>query len=433
MGSRWSSGARCTGVSALGSSLLVMCCASCATTNTQQNRASDEVSRESEAAARAEGSRATREQQERGAAALRALLAREATATLSERSFDAGEDFSASVASTGDVTVSRMEGAYTVRFSIGTRQPVDCFVFDRPTDLANGIRTMYERIRREFVQSAIISTDAGFVSNNPYLEVTVLYTANAGGRVAPGSVKIRSLTSGDRSVLCVHDEPGYRATFHRALAPLFRNGTRSPRDANYVMSLNDQNIGVLMLRFGEENGATTEVTLNSTLFVRSESDLMSVDRATIEQYSSTGALASQREVENENSTVSDNQWQREGTTLRYSFAGTHLGRPLRGVVAAHEELRASTPTTAAFVRRALSSANGAIAPLEYERFNGSNPLSVTRDRIELDRRVDSARVWLNLVSARRTARALMGTDGLPDEMQTQVGRVTVRVRRSVAQ
>ncbi|MBL8680395.1 MAG: hypothetical protein JNK05_14555 [Myxococcales bacterium] len=427
------SGVRRMGASALGSSLVVVFCASCATTNAQQNRSSDELSRESEAAARAEGSRATREQQERGVAALRALLARESSATLSERSFEAGEDFRGSVASAGDVTVSRIEGAYTVRFSIGTTQPVDCFVFDRPADLANAIRTMYERLRRDFVRSAILSTDAGFVSNNPFVEASVLYTVNAGGRIAPGSVKIRSLTSGERSVVCVHDEPGYRATFHRALTPLFRNGTRSARDANYVASLNDHNVGVMMLRFREEGEVTTEVTLDSMLLTRGEADLTSIDKATIEQYSRAGALASQREVENENSTVSDNQWEREASTLRYSFAGTHLGRPLRGVVTAHEELRAGTPTVAAFARRALSSASGSVAPLEYERFNHSNPLTVRRDRIELDRREDGTRVWLNLVSAQRTLRVLMNADGLPDEIQMQVGRVMLRMRRSASQ
>jgi hypothetical protein len=401
--------------------------ASCATT-AANNRASDELSRESEAAARAQARRETQQAQQQTLARYRAAVARESSAALTERAFTAGEGFRGAVASAGDVSVSRVANGHSVRFSIGAEQPVECVVLDQQGDLANMLRAVYENIRGNFVRSAIEAVDAGVVGGNGYLDAAFVYNVNSSGRVMVGSVKIRTLTTGDRSAICTHDEPGYRQSFHRAIVPLMRGARPSPRDANYVVSLNDHRIGVQLLRFREEQGITIEETYASTLIARGEADLTAIDSVTIERYTADGALESQREIENTNLTLENNVWQREANTLRYHFEGTHLGRPLSGVAVAHEVLRAATPTISAFARRALASSD-ALAPTERERFNPANPLTVTRSRIELAQRVDRTHAWLTITSPRRSTRALVGPDGMPTEMHTELGRLTVITRR----
>lgn len=401
--------------------------ASCATT-TANNRASDELSRESESAARAQAQRETQQAQQQALARYRAAVARESSATLGEREFTAGEGFRGVVASEGDVAVTRVQNGHSVRFSIGAEQPVECVVFDAQGDIANMLRAVYERIRGNFTRSAIEAVDAGVIDGNGYLDAAFVYNVAVRGRVMVGSVKIRSFTTGDRSAICTHDEPGYRQSFHRAIVPLMRGARPSPRDANYVVSLNDHRIGVQLLRFREEQGITIEETYASTLIARGDADITAIDSVTIERYTADGALESQREIENNNLTIENNVWQREGNTLRYHFEGTHLGRPLTGVAVAHEVLRAGTPTLTAFARRALAS-GAAIAPSEHERFNPSNPLAVTRSRVELAQRVDNAHAWITISSPRRTTRALVGADGMPTEMRAELGRLTVITRR----
>jgi hypothetical protein len=404
--------------------------ASCATTSTNSERtASLEASRESEAAARAQGRRDAQQTQERALAAFRSLMTRESSEPLRERAFQAGVGFRGVIDGASDVAVARVESGHSVQFSIGAAEPVECVVFDQRGDPANILRAVYERMRGGFVRSRIESIDAGVVSGNGYLDATVVYNANVRGQLMLGAVKLRSLTAGGRNVLCTHDEPGFRQGFHRALLPLMRGASRAPRDADYVVSAGEHNIGVVLVRNREEDGATVEESFTSMLFAGGDGALTAIDAASIERYAPDGTIESLRQIESENLALTNNVWQREGDTLRYRFEGTHLGRPHSGVAYAREPLRAENPRLASFVRRALASRGAALAPLEYEQLNRANPLSVHRSRIEFARAEGSARVWLTVTTPRFTSRMLVDADGAIVESHSEIGRVPVAMRR----
>lgn len=409
----------------------VVSLAGCATTGSQrESDTAASASRESEAAARAEGDAQRRAQQARSQQQLRQWMQRESSAALEPRAVRVGDAYEGAVASAGDVTMQRDGDTSVAEFSIGASAPVQCIFSDEIKDQANLLRAVYEDVRRTAAATQIAAIDAGASESNSYIDLHFAYRTRtpAGERV--GYMKMRSLTSGDRSVLCMHDEPGFLQTFHRATLPLLRTTPSTSAQRVLVVSLNGNNVGTMSVRRSRDEQDTIEDTTFSTLLARTPVDLLAEDRIDSERFDARGELAARVNGTDENGAIEQKTWQREAATLRYPFEGTHLGRPLRGVVTTREPLRASAAMVIALVRDGVV---GRTPAVEREELQESNPLVTTRSRIELVRREGPNRAWIRFVSARDTLDALVDEQGLPLQARITVGTMTLALRAGTAQ
>lgn len=405
--------------------------ASCATTApTQTNSAQSELDRESEANARAStsaGGASNASSSDAAVANYRRLAQRESSATLTERPVYVGADFQTAVLGTGNPDVSNIETGQSVTVAIGATDPLRCIVFNDIVDPANALRRVFENVRQGMARIVVEALDAGFVGESPYIEGRFVYVTR-GANAGFGMLKARIALVGERSVLCMHDEVGYVETFHRAMEPIMQSGSTGPGGANYIMSLGATNLGFMAVRFREENGEIIETTINGALVARSESELTASDSVVIERYSRDGVLRKMTRANDENGTATERDWERDGTSNRYRFEGTHLGRPLQGVLTANGPLHAATPMAAA----AFRTLTGPRAPasVDAQSLSLTNPLELDQDRYTLARRVDATHGWLSIQTGDRTTRALMGPAGLPDEIEFVGTRSSIRARRA---
>ncbi|MFO0563386.1 MAG: hypothetical protein U0269_35510 [Polyangiales bacterium] len=405
----------------------------CATTQSQSNGAQSELNAESEANARASTSTssntgASRAPAQNAALAnYRRLAQRESTTVLTERAVHVGEDFHSVVLGASDAEVTNSEGGHSVSVAIGASQPMQCIVYDSIVDPANSVRRVFENVRRAMARIAIESIDSGFVGESPYIEGRFLYVTS-GPNAGAGMLKVRSALVADRSVLCMHDEVGYVQTFNRAMEPMLRSVALSQGGANYIVTVGETNLGFTAIRFREEGGEIIETSLSGSLAARSELDLTASDDVVVERYSRDGVIRSMMRLNDENGTITQRQWERDGQSHRYRFEGTHLGRPLQGVVTATAPLRAGTPAAAEAFRTLMGPR--APASVELQSISSRNPLTLDTDRYSLHRRVDATHAWITVQTGDRTIRALMGPAGLPDEFEFVGATATVRARRA---
>lgn len=401
--------------------------ASCATTGARtENNASLEASRESERAARAAGAEQRRSEQTRASGEIRALLLRESSAPLAPRQVRIGEDYQGTVEGTAEPTLRAQQGSTMVIVAIGASEPMQCVISEEEEDQANKLYAVYQRVRERFSATQVALIDAGATHGNRYVDLHFSYRVGTGASASVGYMKMRSLTTGDRSALCMHDELGYSQTFHRATLPLLATRSSDARRRSFVLSINRQRIGTMSVSSIERDAQRVDVTGFSMLLARTAQDLMANDGVDVERSLENGELTERVTAESENGALETKRWQRQDRSLRYAFEGTHLGRPLNGVVTARAPLRSDSAEIRALVRNGVVGRSPAI---ERDALNGSNPLVLTTQRTELVRRVDAQHVWVNIATARRTMRALIDDQGLPSEAELTIGQLTLRVEQ----
>lgn len=356
------------------------------------------------------------------------LLAPEATAELAPQTIAIpGGDLRLAGHGTGAATVTPQGEQFQVVMPIGGVEPLRCIVFHEGIDLANGLRTVFENARQANANLELHGMDAGFVGDSPYLDLQALYLVGEGNQRALGHLKMRAFNVGDRGVVCLHDQPGFVATFDRATRPMIDASAHAPRPARYLISLGGHPCGYTVINTTAAAGVTTEVNMSGYLLARDAHTLIAADEVTIEHYNRAGELADARVVNNHDTSESNYLVRRAGTARRYHVEGRHEGHDIAGDINAATPLVGGTPAMA----RAWRTLTGARAPATVEvlGFSTDTPLAASTQSYRLDRAVDAQHAWIIQHAGDVDLRTLVGASGVPDEINIGEGERALIIRR----
>lgn len=355
------------------------------------------------------------------------LLSPEATAPLAPQQIEVDANLHVVGHGTAAATVRRDGEQFEVVLPVGGTEPVRCIVFNHSLDLANGARGVYERVRQENSNLEIRGIDAGFVGETPFLHVEALYVVGPAERRALGHLKLRVFNLHDRGFVCMHDEPGYVATFDRATRPLMEAPATTPSPYRYLLSLDGHTCGWMIARTGPTEGETTDLTISSFLIARSAQEMAASDDVEVERYNRAGEISEERVVKNEDGTESNYRVRRTAATHRYHVEGRHLGRDIAGDFTAATPLLSGTVAT----QRAYRALTGPRPPASFQalHYATDSPLAASTDTFRLERVVDNRRAWLTQRVGEMQARVLVGTEGIADEIAVDLAGRTLSFRR----
>lgn len=356
------------------------------------------------------------------------LLSAEGTAPLAAQAVDLGGGLQVSAHGTGAATVSHENDQLSFSFPIGGTQPVSCVVFREAIDLANALRQALANARQENPDVAIHGLDAGFVGDVPYLDLQALYVVGPAEHRAVGHLKLRAFNAREHGFLCIHDEPGYGATFDRATRPLLEAPRENPAPLRYLVSVAGHSFGWMTVHTRTEGASTIETNFTSLLVPRGRQELIASDEATVDHANRAGELTEEHIVRVHDGADSTYTVRRVGAARRYHVEGRHDGHDLAG-----DFNTTATPllSTSALFRRGFRTLTAPRAPAAFavDGYASERPLVSTRQTFRLERSVDAGHAWLAEEQGEVRARMLVTPAGVADEITVGAGEDQIVFRR----
>jgi hypothetical protein len=318
-----------------------------------------------------------------GEAAVRALFERELP-PLPKRTFQTPGGVGGNVEAVAPPRVTAAAGAEEVAIGLGTGQPLSCTVFAERIDAASTIFRVAESAREKVKVVLVRPLDVVGVEGSPLVLAALLYQVQLEKGPVAGQLKIGVYAHPSRSLLCVHDEPGYVATFGRVvrgLAASLSGGPRDERAAAAFAELSVIRVGGVAVGYGEhvvwkaEGGGRVAEQWGAQLLPRGDADLVAMDSTSRETIDADGLLAGGTYAHSTNGELDTRvelSRERDGKTYRYD--GEKDAKPLQGSFAT----KAGLSTDLWFARRLAKGAPAAAADLRHEAYScESSPVAPT--------------------------------------------------------
>lgn len=201
--------------------------------------------------------------------------------------------FTAKVRATGSPSMSRSEGFTEVYWPIGATAKVECLVFDARKEAADLVRR-FEQILLKGARVEHREVTAGQLASRPFIGLRSEYLGAAEAR---GLLKLMALHTGEGTVLCAHDEPGYDATFRGVVEDFMRSLTfvKSSESAYryrdvFEVRVRDAAIGFVESWIGALAKGNERFIQSTSLLVVSGGNIDAHDLIRIETSDAKGAL-----------------------------------------------------------------------------------------------------------------------------------------------
>ena len=271
---------------------------------------------------------------------LDALLARELDKLPAPRALSGPQGvFTAEVPAARPPEVKVTEGPAIASWSIGTEQDVQCIIYAQRMNIADVLNTLFtSAVLEKMSTTKIERIDAGEAGGQPFLEIDALYTMESAGHSAVGEIKLAAIAHHDVSLVCTHDEPGYRASFRNtiaALAATFKiNEDAAPAKPSYHAI---HAIEVAGARFGfhetvlvkDADDKLTHVTSIAMLVPTKDGKLSSMDTDVIEVTDKSGRMLEGKYVAVNDHEETTNLQLTQKDKKTYAVEGTAKGKPVK--------------------------------------------------------------------------------------------------------
>lgn len=366
---------------------------------------------------------------------LRELLDREAPALPKaelELPREAGA-LSAEVEASGEVQVAREGEADALTIPIGTEQPIRCFVSSVRTDGASPIASVLQRMKDGTKVLSVRPVEVAAVSGSPALFVEAVYaTAQNDGKSGLGQLKQAVVPHPDRSLTCLHDEPGYARTFRRvvkglaaslaAAAPDVRSQARFAEIT--AVRVKDLPVGfVEQTIMADRDGGSTVRLFSSLLVPRSAGELRAEDKVVVHQLDRAGRIVSSTIAQSSGGQVETNVTLERGPDRKtYSYRGTLRGKQVEGRFATRDGLASDLLVS----KRTPLLLSGKSKEERFEELVSDEPVRPARTAYR--KGAGSRRVTLELPGG-TSVRLGLDANGWPSLMEIPAGAVTVTYER----
>ena len=251
--------------------------------------------------------------------------------------------FIATVESAAAPTVDENNGLLRVSISLGTSEPIHCFVYNKPLNLAQTLRMFVNHVAQSVEHHGIDSIDAGEVGGMPYVVVHTSYVAQPGATDAKpqgmSQLKYFAARGESNTTVCMHDEPGYTATFDRVVRGFiatqkFGEGHGDPaakllvwRDVS-VARAGNATVGVVEHRLYEGEAGYAYASSTSVLLPADDGKLLASDEVDNEFSDAQGGIVEATYIKILNDSVAYNMGMHYEQGTGYHIDGAHNGAPI---------------------------------------------------------------------------------------------------------
>lgn len=267
------------------------------------------------------------------------------------------------------------DGEDAIAIPIGTAAAISCSAHRERLDGAATLRNVVEGAKEKVTFVAFSLTDVVAVEGSALLLAVAVYQIPSEKGPLVGLLKLGVFVHDAHSILCVHDEPGYRQTFDRivkGLAASLRGGGEDRRPGARYAELAVMRIGEVPVGFSEEvvrereGGGRAVEGYSSQLLPRGPAELVAFDGYSREEIDAKDLLESGSYVHATNGEVDTNlALSREKDRRTYAYEGQKGGKPLAGKL----RTKAGLSTEQWFARRLAGSAPVPAKPLVHEAYS----------------------------------------------------------------
>lgn len=225
---------------------------------------------------------------------------------------------------------------FVFQTSIGAPDRAHCMVFTDSKVLPMIVTGVLKNLQTKFPQSGITSYETGVLHGRPYLQTYLSYIAEQEQQSARGTLKMMMFSYPRNSVVCLHDEPGYRRTFRRVMADFIKTlrfSAPNP-DPEYreisLLSLNDHRVGFMeRFMYRRNDGGYVIESENSILLQKSARDRLAKYHFKREVSDAGGVVyAGQYRVLDNGEPLYNLQLEKAKDGFRYLIKGTYRGKEI---------------------------------------------------------------------------------------------------------
>ncbi|WP_394835866.1 hypothetical protein LVJ94_03015 [Pendulispora rubella] len=290
-----------------------------------------------------------------GEVSLESLLARESTGlkAVSAKSGDGSLVLAAE--SSAQPTFEAKNNVPQVMIPIGTEQPVICLLRGDSPSTGSLLRSVVSDVQKDEPKNQITMLEAAMLGNVPYYLAELQYLDEKTGKPLLGALKIAVFDRAGDTLLCMHDELGYRATFKRVVESVAKSfqkkdaeEPKAPNELEIALAkVQKQPIGYTTERhFITPEGTHVELESSTLLLRRSPTELMSVESVRVTESSKDGIATKIRTISEEGGEQAESITVERKAGGKYHVEGTKSGKAVKG------DFTSKTPIWASWRQRA---------------------------------------------------------------------------------
>lgn len=253
---------------------------------------------------------------------VKALFARELD-TLPPLAPVSGQGWSAQVPGRNPtVKAGTAQGTEEISFVFEDSGPVECMVFADSFDPGGYVGNVVEELKKTLEVVGFTPTRFTVEQEIPAYFTSVLYHKKLDGKVAAGQLKLALGLHPTRPIVCLHDVPGYTATFESAARAVFSNFRVKDYVPPVAVTIGVARVGTTPIGFTSESaselddGRVQVTSLSTQIVPRSANELMISDEAEI-------AWVAKSKVQEAKFVQADLHGEKLNLTLKASGAGQY--------------------------------------------------------------------------------------------------------------
>ena len=339
----------------------------------------------------------------------------------------------AEVEAKGKVEVSREGEVDVLAIPIGTQMPIQCYVYRSRIDGAGSIAQLFQRVKKKLQIVSAQPVDVAALAGSPALFVEMVYLADAeGGKKNAGQLKQSVMPHPDRSLMCLHDEPGYSQTFRRivkglgaslsAAAPDERSGARFAEVI--AIRAGDMPVGFVEgTTAPAKDGASTSHSYVAMVAPPAPGEIVTQDKAFISKVDASGHVVAKvcsKTSAGELETIVTLTRAADGKM--YGYEGTVKGKKVKGTFATADGLAGDRLVA----KRMPLLLSGGSSEERFQQYSvDENPVGAT----EVVYRKDAGPRRVTIESSGTKVHATLDEDGYPSFMQMPIGALTITYER----
>ncbi len=189
---------------------------------------------------------------------------------------------------------------YYLPLQIGTEAPLECYIYKERLDMASSLLNFHNLMIKQFniTQREITLLNTAAMDDIPFMRVDLAYINE---QKHYGNLKTIVANKFSNGVVCVHNEIGYKQTFHRIVSQLVKS--LKVKDNSYLkdyqlrsissVEINAQKTGIVEAYVVPlETNQLYYVEYSSILIPRTKSDIVTLDKFVGEISNENGTLTS---------------------------------------------------------------------------------------------------------------------------------------------
>ncbi len=320
------------------------------------------------------------------------------------------------------------EGSFHLTIPLGTKAPLECFVYKREVDPAGSLVAIAREVKKSLDVRLLKTADVSLVGDFPVVFLEQQYVSPTEHGQAAGELKTMFYDHPVTPMLCMHDELGYNASFQRVTKNLAASLKVAGLEVNapklleiYVDKIADQPAGFSRhVVLPGKNGGLVSTSKASTFIQRSPRDLVSSDSITTEICDKDGRLLEASYVEAEGGELAREIQMKRIGPQEYTYKGKHSGKNVSGKFKTKGKrgLSGDKALTAAVLSELLS---GKSAEMKMEEYHpGLNPEAPVEVAYKVDSK-EQRRIKISVGQMEMLATA--DDKGLMQKLEIPVGSV----------